>query len=1633
MKPPRDEDSSDEDDDGGEPTSRRRLDEEEDDEGDPFRGSYLGGNVPHASMSSTLRALSGYVSGVSQRLRDILENLRQKDDPSVQLIALQDLSEILLVSNEDNLSGHFSSDQFIKELVKLMQPNEHGHENPEIMLLACRCIANLMEALPPSTANVVYGGAVPILCQKLLEISFIDLAEQALSTLEKISVEFPSAIVREGGLTACLAYLDFFATSTQRTAVTTAANCCKNIPQDSFHVIKEVMPVLLGVLSSSDQKVVEQGSICVSRVVESFKYQQDKLEELVSVNLLKAIRRLLQPGTTNLIGPNIHTQFLRVLSITARSSPRLSAELLKMDIVDTLYQILTGVSPPSGLEDVSSQIDSVFVMQALIHRPREQISETLNVICEILPEVQTEGLSFHEDDLHDAGFLVDGTASHIDTVSKSSHNSTRLELLKSCTEQLKRFAIVLFPTLTDAYSSTVNLVVRQKVLLAQLKMVSNLDASILEDALRTVPFASYLASILSQEDHPSLVTLALKASDLLLNRLSSIYGYQFYREGVMAEVSNLASKPITKIEHKPKDTKVELGGDPTDQEPPLLKALTEQPHDNATVDAQFDDTSPDNSDHEEDEEEDDANDEDDDEAREVQEDISPSPSDSSSSSQNYPLQAVTSDQDLIVLRAKKFLEVHETAKGKDMHDKASAILEELTNLAIDIEKYYLDRGVSDGADLFRKLSKHFQGDALETITSSELLHSEIVRVLLDVFSCSVDEVSAKARTTFLEVFMTAPTQTSATQSAPQTPFSVFVHKLQDLLSRAEHFEVITVHHNALDNNRSSPAAMLSKQLRLKLMAADDDTEMPRPYKNLMISIHAIATFKALDDYLRPRISLSDRPRSARHREGVSNALAAFAAAAGIPNPHHRLAERGGTASGDSPAHPAASDPAIPARATRKGPSSKNVSAASDSSLAKDKPTSARRSRRKHRPANHSAPDAPAAAPERVQSPLECADERQISEEEDVDDSSALDAIVDDLEDGIEGEPLPEPTAVNMEVASTGKVTARKEDGTRVATPSQSSVVSLQGPSSARSRELLAASINASSSGRAMSYAAAIQAVPQDWHIEFSINGQPLPNETTIYGAVLNNKPEAADPTPRNIWSAIHTVNFKRVPGPPPAEPASLRSLTAENSTENPRMPPSLHEHPASSKILRLLNILHEMNANLDDVLDDSKTSTDIKAEPVAQFVNTKLTAKLNRQLEEPLIVASNCLPSWSEDLARLYPFLFPFETRHLFLQSTSFGYARSMTRWQNQSAEENRRERHRDDRPFMGRLQRQKVRISRSRMLDSAMKVMELYGGSSSVLEVEYFEEVGTGLGPTLEFYSTVSKEFSKKSTKLWRENDANENDEYAFGKLGMFPAPMNAEKAETEAGKKILTMFKMLGKFIARSMLDSRIIDVSLNPTFFRIGDQPSTVPLSLGAVKTVDSHLAKSLKLLKQYANAKKVIDGKSYKSTTHKAQAERNIVINGAHIEDLGLDFTLPGYPAIELVPDGANTPVTLKNVGSYVEKVIDMTLGSGVQRQVDHFRSGFSEVFPYTALKAFTPSELVMLFGRVEEDWSIETLLDSIKADHGFNMDSKSVRNLLQTMSELSAPQRRDFLQFVTGSPKLPIGGQCTLLYAVVQAN
>jgi E3 ubiquitin-protein ligase TRIP12 len=87
-------------------------------------------------------------------------------------------------------------------------------------------------------------------------------------------------------------------------------------------------------------------------------------------------------------------------------------------------------------------------------------------------------------------------------------------------------------------------------------------------------------------------------------------------------------------------------------------------------------------------------------------------------------------------------------------------------------------------------------------------------------------------------------------------------------------------------DRRNGASMLARQLKLRLIAEGSD--IPRACSNVVVSIHAIATFQAFNDYLRPRIAQASERTSISAPAGsstrLSGALAAFAAAAGIPPP-----------------------------------------------------------------------------------------------------------------------------------------------------------------------------------------------------------------------------------------------------------------------------------------------------------------------------------------------------------------------------------------------------------------------------------------------------------------------------------------------------------------------------------------------------------------------------------------------------------------------------------------------------------------------------------------------------------------------------------------------------------------------------
>lgn len=187
---------------------------------------------------------------------------------------------------------------------------------------------------------------------------------------------------------------------------------------------------------------------------------------------------------------------------------------------------------------------------------------------------------------------------------------------------------------------------------------------------------------------------------------------------------------------------------------------------------------------------------------------------------------------------------------------------------------------------------------------------------------------------------------------------------------------------------------------------------------------------------------------------------------------------------------------------------------------------------------------------------------------------------------------------------------------------------------------------------------------------------------------------------------------------------------------------------------------------------------------------------------------------------------------------------------------------------------------------------------------------------------------------------------------------------------------------------------------------------------VQNVDPGLAKSLDHLARYVQA--VTEIQNDGSIADKATALREVRVDDASIDDLSLDFTLPGYD-IELKDGGRSVPVTLDNLQEYIDSIIRITLRDGVRPLAQKFKEGFSEVFPVYDLHTFTPDELVKLFGDEEEDWTYETISDNMKADHGYSLASVPVANFIKIISAFDHAMRRKALSFFTGASRLPIGG------------
>ena len=64
-------------------------------------------------------------------------------------------------------------------------------------------------------------------------------------------------------------------------------------------------------------------------------------------------------------------------------------------------------------------------------------------------------------------------------------------------------------------------------------------------------------------------------------------------------------------------------------------------------------------------------------------------------------------------------------------------------------------------------------------------------------------------------------------------------------------------------------------------------------------------------------------------------------------------------------------------------------------------------------------------------------------------------------------------------------------------------------------------------------------------------------------------------------------------------------------------------------------------------------------------------------------------------------------------------------------------------------------------MLKEAESILNEFGSSRIVLELQFRDEVGSGLGPTLEWYTLISHQLMRKDLEMWRSLDDDESHEY--------------------------------------------------------------------------------------------------------------------------------------------------------------------------------------------------------------------------------------------------------------------------------
>ena len=380
---------------------------------------------------------------------------------------------------------------------------------------------------PPRSSVISRHGAVPALCGRLLTIEYIDLAEQSLQALEKISHDYPHVLLQHGGLLAVLSYLDFFPTSVQRVAAKTAANICRGISTSHSEAVFAAVPILTSLLQYQDSKVVDSACLALSYIVTAFAGQPTLMSQLTSEDLLTRTLQLLSISDTGSMNSQITTgtyfSLIKLLSTFINGCPAKAARIL-----------LLANDPEGGAIEIvrkllstSSMLSSSAATSSSVVRSSDQLQAVVQLAADTLPAAPDAPSAVL------SGLPLTSTP----TATPSEHE----KVLKETPHLLDKFSSQIMPFLLQVYSTSAMSQVRQTCLVAICRILFASSPAMLQQGLKEIPISSFIGGLISSKDS-NTAAYAMQLAEILMLKLPSIFSPYFLKEGVVHAIDQLAAK-----------------------------------------------------------------------------------------------------------------------------------------------------------------------------------------------------------------------------------------------------------------------------------------------------------------------------------------------------------------------------------------------------------------------------------------------------------------------------------------------------------------------------------------------------------------------------------------------------------------------------------------------------------------------------------------------------------------------------------------------------------------------------------------------------------------------------------------------------------------------------------------------------------------------------------------------------------------------------------------------------------------------------------------------------------------------------------------------------------------------------------